>query len=308
MGMEVHDILSERQRNSSPWKKPWRRQGKRRQQQKKTAEDKDRNHNGGKAKMREKTRNSNWSAKDFDGWFYAHRGYHGGKDSEAPENSLAAFERAVENGFGAELDVHLLKDGNLAVLHDSSLKRMCGKKGIIEDLTLQDLGSCKLGKSNQTIPTFQQVLEVFSGRTPLIVELKPVGDNAAELTEKVCQVLESYDGVFCIESFDPKVLRWLKKNRPQILRGQLAMDYMKNRNGLSFIEAVIGTWLMTSFLTKPDFIAYRFTERRNLGNRFQLKVMKRRGAAWTLRTPEDLKKALDEGLWPIFENFDPKSV
>ena len=243
---------------------------------------------------------------DFDGWFYAHRGYHGGKDSQAPENSLAAFERAVANGFGAELDVHLLKDGNLAVLHDSTLKRMCGRKGIVEDLTVQELGSCVLGKSDQTIPTFEQVLEVFGGKTPLIIELKPINNNADALTGAVCRVLENYKGVYCIESFDPRVLRWLKKNRPDILRGQLSMNYMKNRSGLSFVQAVIGTWLMTSFLTKPDFIAYRFSERRNLGNRFQLNIMKRRGAAWTLRTPEDMKTALSEGLLPIFENFAPR--
>ncbi len=257
---------------------------------------------------KKKTEQRKWSVEDFDGWFFAHRGYHGGKDSQAPENSLAAFSRAVEKGFGAELDVHLLRDGHLAVLHDSSLKRMCGKKGTIEDLSLPDLGSCQLGKSDQTIPTFEQVLEVFGGKTPLIIELKSVGNNAASLTEKVCQVLDGYDGVFCIESFDPKVVYWLKKHRPDILRGQLAMDYMKSRSGLNAAQAVIGTWLLTDFLTRPDFIAYRFSERRNLGNRFALKFMKRRGAAWTLRTPEDLKQAVEEGLWPIFENFDPGNV
>lgn len=255
---------------------------------------------------KENNKNRKWSAKDFEGWLFAHRGYHEGRDSQVPENSLAAFERAVENGFGAELDVHLLKDGHLAVLHDSNLKRMCGKKRMIEDLSLQDLDSCILGKSSQTIPSFEQVLEVFGAKVPLIIELKTAGNNAAALTEKVCQALDHYDGVFCIESFDPKVLYWLKKNRPDILRGQLAMDYMKSRSGLNWFQAVAGTWLMTTFLTKPDFIAYRFSERRNLGNRFQLKIRRRQGAAWTLRTPEDLKQAQKEGLWPIFENFDPR--
>ena len=258
--------------------------------------------------MKRNSKEGKWNIVDFDGWFFAHRGYHTGKDPLAPENSLAAFERAVEYGFGAELDVHLLRDGNLAVLHDSSLKRMCGKNGIVEDLTLQDLGGCELGKSSQTIPSLQEVLGVIGGRVPLIIELKPVGDNVVALTEKVCRVLDGYDGVFCIESFDPRVLLWLKRNRPDILRGQLSMDFMKDRSGLTFFQAVVGTWLMTSFLTKPDFIAYRFGERGNLGNRFQLKVMKRRGAAWTLRTPEDLKMALEEGLWPIFENFDPRKI
>ena len=55
---------------------------------------------------------------------YAHRGYH--DKPHIPENSMAAFHRAIENGFGAELDVHLLKDGHLAVIHDASLKRSAG--------------------------------------------------------------------------------------------------------------------------------------------------------------------------------------
>ena len=55
---------------------------------------------------------------------YAHRGYH--DKPRIPENSMAAFRRAIENGFGAELDVHLMKDGRLAVIHDASLKRTAG--------------------------------------------------------------------------------------------------------------------------------------------------------------------------------------
>ena len=60
--------------------------------------------------------------KDLARWDYAHRGLHD-KEVGSPENSLAAFKEAVESGYGAELDVHLLKDGNLAVIHDSSLFR-----------------------------------------------------------------------------------------------------------------------------------------------------------------------------------------
>ena len=247
-----------------------------------------------------------WNPDAFDGWYFAHRGYH--REPDAPENSMAAFRRALEHGFGAELDVHLLRDGHLAVLHDSSLKRMCRVKGQIEDLTLPELGKYKLGNSDETIPSFGQVLDLFAGKVPLIIELKPTRDNAAALTEAVCEVLENYDGAFCIESFHPEVLLWLRKHYPDIIRGQLAMDYMKTRKDLTLPEAVIGTWLLTSFLTKPDFIAYRFSERSNTGNRFQLRFMKRKGAAWTIRDPKDLKQAEAEGLWPIFENFDPRSV
>ena len=247
--------------------------------------------------------NRKWTTKDFDGWLYAHRGYH--REPDAPENSLAAFRLAVEHGYGAELDVHLLKDGSLGILHDSRLRRITGRKGVIENLTADDLSSYRLGNSTETIPLLRQVLDIFDGKAPLIIELKPYKNNAAALTEAVCRELESYNGPFCLESFHPEVLLWLKKNRLDLLRGQLSMNYMKEREGLTFTEAVIGTWLLHGFLTRPDFIAYHFPERKNLGNRFWLHVMKKSGAAWTLHTPEELKEAQREGLWPIFENFDP---
>ena len=70
------------------------------------------------------------------GWHYAHRGLHG---NGIPENSMAAFRLALEKGYGIELDVHLLKDGTLAVIHDSALKRTTGAEGRIEDLTKAQL-------------------------------------------------------------------------------------------------------------------------------------------------------------------------
>ena len=59
---------------------------------------------------------------------YAHRGFHD-EENGIPENSMAAFQRGVEAGFGMELDVHLSKDGHLVVLHDHELRRMCGVEG-----------------------------------------------------------------------------------------------------------------------------------------------------------------------------------
>ena len=70
--------------------------------------------------------------KDLQGWNYAHRGLH---SKDVPENSMAAFRASLERGYGIEFDLHLLKDGNLAVIHDSLLKRTTGQEGRIEDLT-----------------------------------------------------------------------------------------------------------------------------------------------------------------------------
>ena len=99
---------------------------------------------------------------------YAHRGYH--DKPVVPENSLPAFRRAIERGFGAELDVHLLKDGTLAVFHDSDLKRCANVEGEIEDLTLDELKQLRLEGTDEQIPTFDEVLALFEHETPLIIE------------------------------------------------------------------------------------------------------------------------------------------
>ena len=238
-------------------------------------------------------------------YYYAHRGYH--HEPEAPENSLAAFRLAVLHGYGVELDVHLLSDGNLAVLHDSSLKRMTGHPGVVEDLKESSLPEYYLGNSRETIPSFRQVLDVIHGKIPMIVELKPYQGNAERLCTRVFEELDHYDGAYCVESFDPRVVRWLRKNRPEVIRGQLSMNFYKERSSLSFLQAVAGTELLTNILTKPDFVAYRFADRKHLSNRICLKTGKIQGVSWTLHSREELLQAKKEDCWPIFENFDPET-
>ena len=114
------------------------------------------------------------------GWYYAHRGLH---DAVLPENSMSAFRAALEHGFGIELDIHLMADGNLAVIHDASLKRTAGVDVLIEDLTTEDLSKYPLEGTTETIPTFNQVLELYAGKAPLIIELKAERGNHAALTE-----------------------------------------------------------------------------------------------------------------------------
>ena len=157
-------------------------------------------------------------------WKYAHRGLHG---NGVPENSLEAFRHAMENGYGMELDIHLMSDGNLAVIHDASLRRTADADVQIEDLTTQDLAKYSLEGTAEGVPTFRQVLDLVAGKVPLIVELKPMNENHAELTEAACKMLDEYKGLFCMESFDPRCIRWLKKNRPGILRGQLAHNSLR---------------------------------------------------------------------------------
>lgn len=235
---------------------------------------------------------------------YAHRGYH--DKPTIPENSLAAFRRCVENGFGAEFDVHLLADGGLAVIHDAKLIRTTGAEGEIEDLTTADLANYKLEASDEPIPTLQQVLEVFDGKYPLIIELKAERGNAAALCEATCKVLDGYKGAYCLESFDPRCILWLKKNRPDVVRGQLAQNFVKNPSGQARPIDWVLTYLVDNALTRPDFVAYKFEDRSSIGNRLCRKLWGVAGASWTICSLADLHTAEAEGLLPIFEQFDPR--
>lgn len=236
------------------------------------------------------------------GWKYAHRGLH---DKEKPENSMAAFRAALENGYGIELDIHLLRDGNLAVLHDSSLKRMTGLDLQIEDLTTEDLAGIRLNETEETIPLFRDVLDLYQGRVPMIVELKVANGNHAALCEAACKMLNTYDGPYCLESFDPRCIIWLRKHHPELMRGQLSSNHFKGESTLPWIAQFVATNMLTNLISRPDFIAYHYGTRKTLTNWLCRKLWRIKGVSWTLGTQEEYDTAVKEGWIPIFENFKP---
>jgi len=236
------------------------------------------------------------------GWKYAHRGLH---DAEKPENSMAAFRAALENGFGIELDIHLIKDGNLAVIHDTSLLRTAGCEGKITDLTTEELCNYHLNGTEETIPTFRQVLDLFAGKAPLIIELK-CDDNAEALVDAAVKAMEGYDGPYCMESFDPRCIHLLKKKYPHIIRGQLTEDYFRSPG--STLPAPL-KWALKNqvlnFMTMPDFVAYRYRDLNTLSNRLVRSFWGVAGVCWTLKTQQELDDAVAKGWLPIFEDFKP---
>jgi len=235
------------------------------------------------------------------GWKYAHRGLH---DDKKPENSMAAFRAALESGYGIELDIHLIKDGNLAVIHDTNLLRTTGKEGKITDLTTEELASFPLEGTEETIPTFRQVLELFAGKAPLIIELK-CDDNAEALVDAAVKAMDGYEGAFCMESFDPRCIHVLKKKYPHIIRGQLTENYFRSASKLPAPLKWALKNQTLNFLTMPDFVAYRYQDLSVFSNRIVRKFWGVTGVTWTLRTQEEFDKAVADGWIPIFENFKP---
>lgn len=222
----------------------------------------------------------------FFGVHYAHRGLFD-NETQAPENSLNAIREAVKAGYGIEFDVQLSKDDIPVVFHDASLKRMCGIDGKVWEYTLEELQKMKLANSNETIPTFAQVLKEVDGKVPLIIEYKMdrVDTKVCELGNKL---LENYQGPYCIESFHPFAVKWYRKHRPDILRGQLSENFI--RNGKKGAAMFLMTYLLTNFLTRPDFIAYSHKDADNISRRI-CKGLGALSVAWTIRSQAEYEKA-----------------
>lgn len=237
---------------------------------------------------------------------YAHRGLYD-KAAGIPENSHPAFARAVARGYGVELDVHLLADGALAVFHDSDLARMTGRDGILEDLRAKDLQGCFLDGTGEHIPQFSEVLALFAGTNlPIIAELKPHGGNCAALCARTVEELAKFDVVYCVESFDPRCVKWFRKNHPEILRGQLSQDYGVRRGKVGRLTGFALTKLLSNALTRPDFIAYRYEDRRAAPLRLSRKLFSAQLVYWTVRTQQELATAEREGALAIFEGIIPQ--
>lgn len=181
--------------------------------------------------------------------FFAHRGLHT-YDQCIPENSLKAFQAAVDHGYGIELDVQLSRDGEVFVFHDDDLKRMARLDTRIDALSAAELDEVLI--YGERIPRFSEVLECVKGAVPLIVELKTCGKRNNELCEKVLAQLRKYEGDYCMESFDPRIVYWFKKHAPDIIRGQLMIPA---RNYDSFLLKLLIPTLLCNVINQPHFSA-----------------------------------------------------
>lgn len=241
----------------------------------------------------------------FRGWYYAHRGLHN-NSTNAPENSLKAFQLAIENEYGIEFDVRLTKDNIPIIFHDYSLMRVCGVNKNVCELTYKELQELRILKSNQRIPLLTEALTLVNGKAPLIIELK-LEKNIERTCEIVDSVLHHYKGVYCIESFHPFGLVWYKKNNPKVMRGQLSTNFMKDKKKGSKIVYFILQNLLFNFLAKPDFIAYKYKYSNQLSFLLTTKFYKAYAFAWTIRSQEALEISKENFEFFIFDSFLPKN-
>lgn len=236
------------------------------------------------------------------GALYAHRGLHDNKTS-APENSMKAFRKAVEAGYGIELDVQLTKDGVPVIFHDFTLERMCGVPGKLEDMTYGQMLKLHLLDTEEKIPSLAEFLHMAAGKVPLIVELKIEWTNLA-LCPVVDKMLSEYNGVYCIESFNPLALLWYRRNHREVMRGQLSTNFRKD-GGYKNVCYFFLTHLLINCITGPDFIAYNCQFKGEPGRRICRKLYRNLAIAWTVKSQKQLESLKNDFDLFIFEGFIP---
>jgi glycerophosphoryl diester phosphodiesterase len=204
---------------------------------------------------------------------FAHRGLHFGL--AVPENTLAAFRAAIDFGAGIECDLRLTADGQLAVFHDSDARRLCASPLRIGRSRWSDVAGLRVG--GEPVPSLDHLLELVAGQVPLLLEAK-VDNDVQRWTPALRRSLAGYRGRFAVMSFDPRLLRLVRRGLPGVRRGLL----VKVRQ-TSFER------LVNMRIAAPDFLG---VEAAALGMRWAAAA---RGSmpvyTWTIRTAAERAQA-----------------
>jgi glycerophosphoryl diester phosphodiesterase len=227
----------------------------------------------------------------------AHRGFSGA----APENTIAAFKKAIDLGVDMiELDVHLSKDGQVVVIHDDTLNRTTNGKGKVISYTLNELKQLDAGSwfgsqfFGEKIPTLREVLELTRGQMVLTIELKK-GELAQytmmDLADRSLQEVEKAGMLnqIIFASFDPLAIDRIRGKNPKV---PLALIY--NRSW-TFPQEVTGGRPISILSCSGKVLT-----KTNISNAHQqgMKVM-----AWTINTEEHMQHFLNMGVDGIITDY-----
>ncbi|GHD09153.1 glycerophosphodiester phosphodiesterase [Tianweitania populi] len=223
----------------------------------------------------------------------AHRGYHD-LNKIRWENTLSAFEAAVERQYTIECDVHLSADGVPIVFHDDELKRLTGMEGSIFEKTAAELREFRIGGTDDHPPTLAELLALVAGRVPLVIELKGIEGKDDGLVGKVAEQLKAYDGAAAIMSFDHWLIRQFRTHAPGIPAGLTAYGREDSELEAHFSMLVHGF----------DFVSYGVDD---LPNRFITFVREKLSMpviTWTVRNEQAKAKTFAHADQMTFEGFE----
>ena len=223
-----------------------------------------------------------------------HRGFHNREEGRI-ENSLSAFQAAIDAGFAIECDLQVSSTGEPVVFHDPVLGRLAGIDGNVRDKTPSELGKINLLGTTDPIATLSKHLELVDGRVPLVLELKGVKGQDAGFVEGVADAVKGYKGQFCVMSFDHWICAQFKPLLPDIPRGLTAEGDDTTYD--VHMKAMIDYDL--------QFVSYGVND---LPNRFvkEMRELKLPIVTWTVRDEPTRQKTIEFADQMTFEGFDPR--
>ena len=228
---------------------------------------------------------------------------HRGASAHAPENTLAAFELAIEQGAdGIELDVKLSADGHVVVIHDPTVDRTTGTRGRVKDMPLRELNSLDAGSffsgefKGEKIPTLEEVFDKVGRRTFINVELTNYNTPRDHLVESVCMLVKKFglQKRVLFSSFFAANLSQARSYLPEVPTGLLAMP------------GILGVW--------PRSFGFAFGKydalHPNIKNVSQQQIyyvhrLKKRVHVWTVNGKDDIRRLFKWGVDAIFTD-DPQ--
>ena len=218
----------------------------------------------------------------------AHRGLW---NENIPENSIPAYQNAVEKNFPIEIDVFASTDNVLFSFHDDDLLRLTGEQGKIYEKSSAELSRLRLLKTDLKIPTLKEVLEITENKIPVLIEIKNQPNK--KTVDLLLDMLKDYKGEYAIQSFNPLYLLKVRKKAPDIPLGVLTS---KKPDTDKFFQKFIVSKMPFNFLIKPDFISYDacFMPPKH-------KVV----IAWTVNSKEQELSLKNQCSNFIFENYIP---
>ncbi len=213
----------------------------------------------------------------------AHRGLHDMADDhpKKPENSLAAFQAAVESGYAIECDLQISADGVPVVFHDDTLDRLTGESGPVRRRTAAELARIAILTSGETIPALSDVQARIAGAVPLIIELKSVAGQHDEFTPAVADDLPDYSGPVAVMSFDADLGAAMMAAALGLPVGLVA------KGGLATTIRHLTAILHHGF----QFVSYCLADLPTPAPLIARWVLGLPLICWTARTPQDIRKA-----------------
>jgi glycerophosphoryl diester phosphodiesterase len=237
----------------------------------------------------------------------AHRGLH---DAGAGimENSKSAVLRAVEAGYGFEVDVQMSADGEAIVFHDEKLDRLTNETGPVKTRSAAELQQIALKNSahGDRIWTLAELLDEVGGRVPAIIEIKTLWDHDVRLAKRTAELLAGYSGPVAAKSFDPEMVTAFGKTAPDVPRGIIGYAYPSDGDeGLPVLKRFYLRNLLHWPKTRPDFISWAVRDLEMASVRFAHYATGAPIMTWTVRTEFDQARAGLHADQMIFEGFLP---